>query len=68
MAHHERATLRVGDIFLKIDADRTRTDVDLDMIRAWWSFTEPAGSPPVEYGFDPATPRGEVDVLMNQAG
>ncbi|WP_067825330.1 phosphotransferase family protein [Nocardia inohanensis] len=25
-AHHERATVRVGDMFLKIDADRTRTD------------------------------------------
>jgi aminoglycoside phosphotransferase len=26
VAHHERATLRVGDVFLKIDADQTRTD------------------------------------------
>jgi hypothetical protein len=26
-AHDERATLRVGDVFLKIDADQTRTDV-----------------------------------------
>jgi hypothetical protein len=25
VAHHERATLRVGDVFLKIDADQTRT-------------------------------------------
>jgi len=62
VAHHERATLRVGDVFLKIDADQTRTDVeveamarapiptpevvvagygtdvDLDVIRAWWSL------------------------------
>jgi hypothetical protein len=28
VAHHERATLRVGDVFLKIDADQTRTDVE----------------------------------------
>src|SRR3954452_20785289 len=27
VAHNERATLRVGDVFLKIDADQTRTDV-----------------------------------------
>jgi aminoglycoside phosphotransferase (APT) family kinase protein len=26
VAHHERATLRVGDVFLKIDADQARTD------------------------------------------
>jgi aminoglycoside phosphotransferase (APT) family kinase protein len=30
VAHHERATLRVGDVFLKIDADRTRTDVEVE--------------------------------------
>ena len=29
MAHHERATLRVGEVFLKIDADQTRTDVEV---------------------------------------
>ena len=29
-AHHERATLRVGDVFLKIDADQTRTDVEVE--------------------------------------
>jgi aminoglycoside phosphotransferase (APT) family kinase protein len=28
-AHHERATLRVGDVFLKIDADQARTDVEV---------------------------------------
>ena len=26
VAHRERATLRVGDVFLKIDADQTRTE------------------------------------------
>jgi aminoglycoside phosphotransferase len=30
VAHHERATLRVGDVFLKIDADQTRTDVEAE--------------------------------------
>jgi aminoglycoside phosphotransferase len=29
VAHSERATLRVGDVFLKIDADQTRTDVEV---------------------------------------
>jgi aminoglycoside phosphotransferase len=30
VAHQERATLRVGDVFLKIDADQSRTDVEVD--------------------------------------
>src|SRR5258706_9486087 len=30
VAHHERATLRVGDVFLKIDSDQTRTDVEVE--------------------------------------
>ena len=30
VAHHERATLRVGDVFLKVDADQTRTDVEVE--------------------------------------
>jgi hypothetical protein len=30
VAHKERATLRVGDVFLKIDADQTRTDVEVE--------------------------------------
>ena len=29
VAHNERATVRVGDVFLKIDADQTRTDVEV---------------------------------------
>jgi aminoglycoside phosphotransferase (APT) family kinase protein len=29
-AHHECATLRVGDVFLKIDADQARTDVEVE--------------------------------------
>jgi aminoglycoside phosphotransferase (APT) family kinase protein len=30
VAHSERATLRVGNAFLKIDADQTRTDVEVE--------------------------------------
>jgi aminoglycoside phosphotransferase (APT) family kinase protein len=30
VAHHERATLRVGDVFLKVDADQTRTDLEVE--------------------------------------
>lgn len=29
VAHGERATLRVGDVFLKVDADQARTDVEV---------------------------------------
>jgi aminoglycoside phosphotransferase (APT) family kinase protein len=35
VAHHQCATLRVGDVFLKIDSDQTRTDVEVEaMARA----------------------------------
>jgi aminoglycoside phosphotransferase len=30
VAHSERATLRVGDVFLKIDADQARADVEVE--------------------------------------
>jgi aminoglycoside phosphotransferase (APT) family kinase protein len=30
VAHHERATLRVGEVFLKVDADQARTDVEVE--------------------------------------
>lgn len=30
VAHAERATLRVGDVFLKIDADQGRTDLEVE--------------------------------------
>jgi len=30
VAHSERATLRVGDVFLKIDADQTRIDIEVE--------------------------------------
>jgi aminoglycoside phosphotransferase (APT) family kinase protein len=29
VAHNERATLRIGDVFLKIDSDQSRTDVEV---------------------------------------
>ena len=34
VAHHERATLRVGDVFLKVDADGTRADTEVEAMRA----------------------------------
>jgi len=35
VAHNERATLRVGEVFLKIDADQSNTDVEVEaMLRA----------------------------------
>jgi hypothetical protein len=30
VAHHERATLRVGEVYLKIDADQGRTDAEIE--------------------------------------
>jgi aminoglycoside phosphotransferase (APT) family kinase protein len=30
VAHQERVTLRVGDVFLKIDADQRRTDIEVE--------------------------------------
>src|SRR5213078_3241563 len=33
VAHNERATLRVGGVFLKIDADQARTDVEVEAMR-----------------------------------
>src|SRR5262245_15950589 len=30
VAHSERATLRVGDVFLKIDADQAHADVEIE--------------------------------------
>ncbi|WP_068003441.1 phosphotransferase family protein [Nocardia pseudobrasiliensis] len=30
VAHHERATLRVGEVFLKIDTDQANTDVEVE--------------------------------------
>jgi hypothetical protein len=33
VAHSERATLRVGKVFLKIDSDQRRTDVEVEAMR-----------------------------------
>lgn len=33
VAHKERATVRVGETFLKIDADQPRTDVEVEAMR-----------------------------------
>ncbi|MBH0246612.1 hypothetical protein I3W98_33170, partial [Streptomyces cavourensis] len=30
VAHAERATLRVGEVFLKVDADRARSDAEVE--------------------------------------
>jgi aminoglycoside phosphotransferase (APT) family kinase protein len=32
VAHSERATLRLGDVFLKVDADQARIDVEVEMV------------------------------------
>ena len=32
VAHSERATLRVGDVFLKVDSDQTRIDIEVEAI------------------------------------
>ena len=33
VAHDDRATLRVGDVFLKIDSDQARTDVEIEAMK-----------------------------------
>src|SRR4051794_32164530 len=34
LANNDRVTLRIGDVFLKIDADQTRTDVEVEAMAA----------------------------------
>ncbi len=34
VAHHERATLRAGEVYLKIDVDQTHTDVEVAAMAA----------------------------------
>lgn len=75
VAHSERVTLRVGDVFLKVDADQEHlddviagygTDVDLDVIRAWWAMRSLLNVRWLsEHGFDPFAPGCEVDVLRS---
>jgi aminoglycoside phosphotransferase (APT) family kinase protein len=43
------------------------TDVDLDVIRAWWSLRSlRAARWLIEHGFDPSVPGAEFDVLRSQ--
>ena len=64
-AHFDLATLtlgheeRLGDVLAGYG-----TDVDLEVIRAWWSLRSLlAGRWLVEHGFDPSSPGCEFDVL-----
>jgi aminoglycoside phosphotransferase (APT) family kinase protein len=53
---------RLGDVIAGYG-----TDVDLEVIRAWWSLRCLRGIRwLVEHGFDPATPGCEIDVLRAQ--
>src|ERR1700757_705807 len=64
VAHNERATLRVGDVFLKIDADQTRTDVEVEAM-AMAPIPTPQvlwRKPPV---LDPSSPGCEFAVLRS---
>ena len=43
------------------------TDVDIDVIRAWWSWRSlVAASWLIEHGFDPSSPGAEFDVLRSR--
>jgi hypothetical protein len=56
VAHHECATVRVGDVFLKIDADQARTDIEVEAM-AMAPIPTPEvlwRKPPVLALFDPA--------------
>ncbi|QEV22729.1 phosphotransferase family protein [Streptomyces alboniger] len=58
LGHQER----LGDVVVGYG-----TDVDLDVIRAWWSLRSLLGVRwLVEHGFDPSAPGCEVDVLRSQ--
>jgi len=54
VAHSERVTLRVGDVFLEIDGDQRRTDVAVEamamapiqMMRAWHQHALIRNGPP----------------------
>jgi aminoglycoside phosphotransferase (APT) family kinase protein len=58
LGHEER----LGDVIAGYGAD-----VDLDVIRAWWSLRSLANVRWLaEHGFDPSTPGAEVDVLRSR--
>src|SRR5262245_18811242 len=44
VAHHERATLRVGDVFLKIDADQAATEIEVEALS-----TSPIATPEIQW-------------------
>jgi aminoglycoside phosphotransferase (APT) family kinase protein len=63
VAHNERATLRVGDVFLKIDADQTRIDVEVAAMAMAPVPTPPVlwRKPPVlALAAVPGTPLGRI--------
>ena len=69
VAHSERATLRVGDVFLKIDADQTRTDVEV--CRRPWTVVRAAAQMLVtdgsrERGFEPVAGACRAEKRMLQ--
>lgn len=72
VAHHERVTLCVGEVFPKIDADQTRTDVEVEAMTM-----APIPTPEVLWRKPPvlalaalrgtaSSPGCEVDVLRSQ--
>jgi len=67
-ALHDLATLTLGhEEHLGDVIAGYGTDVDLDVIRAWWSLRSLCGVRwLIEHGFDPFTPGCEVDVLRSR--
>ena len=63
VAHHECAhEEHLGDV-----AAGYGTDVNRDLIRAWWSLRSlPAARWLIEHGFAPSSPGCEFDVLRSQ--
>ena len=66
VAHHERATLRVGDVFLKIDTEQTRTDVEVEAMamapiptpEVLWRVTDPTDQRTLRFGASRVKPAG----------
>ena len=68
-AHYDLPTLTLGHPEHLDDVlEGYGADVDLDVVRAWWSLRSlTAIRWLVEHGFDPAAPGCEIDVLRAQA-